>query len=369
VTLQEFSENLRRMNLDRSFTSEEQRLYFERFDRNHTSVLSLPLVLSRVPQINVKAQSSPSPLSLLPPPPHLPLNDWIQLKLSERPRHPKAMKRPQSLKADLLRSFRQYDTANTGLVTPEALVPILDSSGLRLRLSAEEIRATLEKTPSTSGQCQIDYSQFIDALELHRSADAIEASFFDARSTQIARLKHRARELNASREDSQTLLGQLSVETKDESLVVSPVKCAPAAWSSEGAGGGSRVDPSAISQFSPQKPLQARPTISPRSSNGTMHMLLTSLKPDLTPPPRLSLPTTSLSSSGACDELCSTSRSLPGTSSSDPYRTVHSEAFSPVTFNAKEFVRPGVVGDALRESAERAVRRLLVSLTSPLCLC
>jgi hypothetical protein len=288
------------------------------------------------------------------------------------------VKRPHLLKAELLQSFRDYDTANTGLVTPEALVPILDSSGLRLRLSADDIRTALEKTPSSTGSgqpSQINYAQFIDALELHRSADSIGTPFFDARSTQITRLKHRAKELDAL----PLPLHQLSVETSESSspLAVSPVKCLSISPSPEGGGddtSNSVICSSPIKLFSPQKPSQPRPTVSPRISigGGSKARVFTSRNSDPTPMPspshvplRPSLPSDSASLNAATVSDDITSRSLPGPS--DSYRTLHSESFSPVSFTAREFVRPGVVSDAHRESLERAVSPFSVIWTLPFC--
>jgi hypothetical protein len=352
-----------------------------------------------------------SPLSL-PLENQFALNDLIRSKFSKQQDHNSSsqsfhrsplQQTPHRLKAELLKSFKQYDTAQTGFVTPEALVPILDSS-LHLKITTEEIRSALEKTQSAAvtaiaeggshvfdPSSQIDYANFISALDL-REPDSIGTPFFDSRSNQIKRLKFRARQLNEPLPvtDAGIAKEEESPRAMESALpLLSPLTTLPSCdhslspTSTNLASPRNMINPSPIALLSPQKPSQPpRPVSSSvlkspvrrvflssqenQTKNSPQSMSSSTPAADRSPrsslsvrhPPLLSLAPSDHGSSSQTAS-CSTSRSLPTDSGDcDSYSTVQSEAYSPMVYSAREFTRPGVVSDAQRESLERAVSAL-----------
>lgn len=357
MTLSQFSNHLQQRNLDIYFTTEEQRLFFENYDHSHTSVASLPEIISHSSS-PTKSVSLPKKVPLVE---QLPLNDLIRAKISEQPIQSKSVHHPHDLKVELLRSFRQYDITNTGYVTPEALVPILDSSSLKLKLSANDIRTALERTQTGANPSQINYCDFVNSLDLHYS-DCIGTPFFDLRSNQITRLKFRAQELENLKHDHELLTKREELSKAfEESPISSPFNSLSPCNSNSAPSPSPRIEinPSPISAFSPQKPAHIRPLSSSVIKSPVRRILLSARNQpddasvtDLSP--RVPIQPNSARSDTSFDPSLSARSSA---SDMATYRSVQSESYSPLSFSSREFLRPGVISDAERESMEREEKR------------
>ncbi|CAE7557116.1 unnamed protein product [Symbiodinium microadriaticum] len=188
LSLDEFSEHLRKRNMDLYFPRDEQRLLFESLDKTHS--MRLP-VADIIRQSQVDALEAAEQLDNF----QSELKDLIMHKIDDQRGREKLVSSPRQTKHQLVRTLRNLDPQSTGYISREKLEYALSDRYLGLNLSEEEMRAAVDLCPPSGRTGEISYDKFVRLLNI-RNSDAITDPFFDAKAAGITRLKARIQQLS-----------------------------------------------------------------------------------------------------------------------------------------------------------------------------
>lgn len=199
LSLDEFSEHLRKRNMDLYFPRDEQRLLFEKFDTEHSMRLSVS---------NIVAQSQQD-LAQNPPIASLTIRDsdvkdLILHKIDEQRSTEKLASSPRQTRLQLKRTLRNLDPDSTGYISKDTLRWALSDQYLNLHLTDDEIQTAVDLCPVSPRSGQINYDKFVRILNI-RNSDPIGHPIFDAKANNITRLRQRVKQLQALESDPQLL--------------------------------------------------------------------------------------------------------------------------------------------------------------------
>eukprot|EP00602_Paraphysomonas_sp_CaronLab_P000610 CAMPEP_0185022386 /NCGR_PEP_ID=MMETSP1103-20130426/5101_1 /TAXON_ID=36769 /ORGANISM="Paraphysomonas bandaiensis, Strain Caron Lab Isolate" /LENGTH=663 /DNA_ID=CAMNT_0027554433 /DNA_START=93 /DNA_END=2084 /DNA_ORIENTATION=- len=411
LTLDEFSEHLRKRNMDLYFPRDEQRLLFELFDKDHSNRVQISDLLEHSQSMD--DSSIPSGTRWKSE-----TKDLIFSKIDEQRGKEKLVQSPRQTKLQLVRTLRNLDPRSTGYVDKDQLKWALGPGYLNLNLTDEEIQAAVDLCPPSSRTGKISYDKFVRVLDI-RNTDPIADPFFDARANQITMLKKRLATLDAVANDKDLL------DRRDELLkvcMVGPGESGLAAFLDPMRTAPTTTQSSSLRMGSPEKEAledmdqgrRAPPRLSHRQSSfnidtthyeepeddeqvdasGRRHFRATMNHPSRS---RVKYPMTvdlaqahsehresipggrrrgpdavtdwgiiqhdssyppSPDTRPATSSMLATSKSLSALETDSRYRSTQSEYYTPLEYKpSMPVTRPHVIGDAMRCAMEREERR------------
>mmetsp|Transcript_15839 Transcript_15839/g.23841 ORF Transcript_15839/g.23841 Transcript_15839/m.23841 type:complete len:268 (-) Transcript_15839:962-1765(-) len=195
--LDEFSEHLRKRNMHLYFPRDEQRLLFERFDKDHCNRIHVSEFLEHSQLMGDSCRQSDSRFQSE-------TKDLILSKIDDQRSKEKLVQSPRQTKLQLVRTLRNLDPKSTGYVSRDKLKWALGPEYLNLNLSEEEIQAAVDLCPPSERTGKISYDKFVRLLDICNN-EPISDPFFDARANQITLFKKRLGNLDAVANDKDLL--------------------------------------------------------------------------------------------------------------------------------------------------------------------
>ena len=190
----------RKRSLDLYFPRDQQRLFFEHFDTNHSSSIGVGDVIEQYQKVS----SDVIVTDRLDQQHKRERNEKILSKIFKEREDKKLLLTPRQTTIQLIRALRNLDTKSTGYISKDELRWGLGKKYLNVPLTDDEIDAVVELCPAEKHNGKISYEKLAKMLQIKNSEPVIEP-FFDARANQVTRLKSRIEALDKAINDEATV--------------------------------------------------------------------------------------------------------------------------------------------------------------------
>lgn len=140
ITLDEFSEHLKKRHLDTVFPREEQRLLFDRLNGSTDDKVALSDLLRHCAEIDRTKNAGVAD----------DMRYTIADKLDEKRKESKLVLSARQTKMNLATNLRNLDPSSTGYVTKDQMVWAMGNDFMKLKLSKEEARQAIEDIAATN---------------------------------------------------------------------------------------------------------------------------------------------------------------------------------------------------------------------------
>mmetsp|Transcript_28588 Transcript_28588/g.28921 ORF Transcript_28588/g.28921 Transcript_28588/m.28921 type:complete len:683 (-) Transcript_28588:159-2207(-) len=228
MTLDEFSNNLHRRNLDQYLSRDDQRLIFELFDKKHKGSIKVGALL--------EGAKESSEHHVTPTIPGLDIDEIrakIGFQLLAKREAMKVVDSARSQERQMKRDLRNLDPDSTGFISKEMFSDAFSQKYLGLEVSEKE------KEKIFSELCEIrhskpcisydNFARFLKIVDIN--LDTIP--FFDAKGAEVSGLKHRINVLEQTANEpirmqriiqlkKQHIDRKIALDERDKRLVASP---------------------------------------------------------------------------------------------------------------------------------------------------